>query len=198
MIAPPERNIRRNRMILYVSVAVVAIVLIVAVGFASRVPKTASNAPIQSTIKVGDAAPAFAVSTTSGPFDLKTTLAGGKAVFLEVFATWCPHCQRETPIIDGLYAKYGSRVAFVGVSGSPYAIDSQSPETQQDVIGFQQQFHVTYPIAYDPDLTVAKLYLQGGFPTIVVINKAGKVDYINSGELAQAELSKQLERVAEE
>ena len=196
MIAPPERNLRRNRTILYVSVAIVVVVVIVAVAFASRVPKNASNAPIQSTIKVGDAAPDFSVATTNGPFNLKTTLAGGKPVLLEVFATWCPHCQRMATVVDGLFSKYGSNVAFVGVSGSPYGIDGSSPETQQDVIGFQQQFHVAYPIAFDPDLTVAHLYLQGGYPTFVLIDKTGKVTYINSGEIAQGDLAKALDKLS--
>ncbi|MBV8602785.1 MAG: TlpA family protein disulfide reductase [Candidatus Eremiobacteraeota bacterium] len=195
IIAPAEKNRRRSRTILYVSLAVVAIVLIVAVSLASRVPKTASNAPTSANIKVGDAAPEFAVATTNGPFDLKTVLASGKPVFLEVFATWCPHCQRETTTIDGLYKRYGDKVGFVGVSGSQYAIDQSSPESQMDVIGFQQQFHVTYPIAYDGELDVANKYLQGGFPTIVVVDKSGKIAYINSGEIDGKELAAQLQKV---
>ena len=37
-------------------------------------------------------APQFEVATTAGYFDLSKTR---KPVFLEIFATWCPHCQRE-------------------------------------------------------------------------------------------------------
>ena len=40
------------------------------------------------------------LQTTAGLFDLSKTR---KPVFLEVFATWCPHCQHEAPIVDRLY-----------------------------------------------------------------------------------------------
>jgi cytochrome c biogenesis protein CcmG, thiol:disulfide interchange protein DsbE len=195
IIAPPQKNRRRSRNIMYASLAVLAVIAIIAVGLASHVPKTSSTAPIQANIKVGDPAPDFAVSTTGGPFELKTTLANGKPVLLEVFATWCPHCQAEVPTINDLYKQYGGQVGFVAVSGSPYGIDSASPESQGDVIGFQQQFGVKYPIAFDSTFDVASKYLQGGFPTIVIIDKSGKVAYIGSGELTRADLAKELKKV---
>ena len=190
IIAPPEKNRRRSRNILYASLAVVAIIIVVAVALASRVPKTASTAPMDSKIKVGDAAPDFAVASTSGPFELKNALANGKPVVLEVFATWCPHCQHEVTVLNDLYGKFGSKADFIAVSGSQYGIDSTSPESQMDVIGFQQQFGVKYPVAFDGTLDVANKYLQGGYPTVVIIDKTGKVSYINSGEQSAADLSK--------
>ena len=197
IIAPAETNRRaqRNRIILFTTLGLAIAIVIAVVAFYSRVPKTASTAPLQSDIKVGDVAPEFAVATTSGPFDLKQVQAGGKPVFLEVFATWCPHCQHEVPTIDNLYKQFGSKIAFVGVSGSPYGMDGSTPESQNDVIQFQQQLGVTYPIAYDPALDVAGKYLSGGYPTIAIIDKSGKVTYLGSGELSPADLTKQINKV---
>jgi thiol-disulfide isomerase/thioredoxin len=194
IIAPPEVNRRaqRNRAILYVTLALVICIIIAVVAFYSRVPKTASEAPTQANIKVGQTAPEFDVATTAGPFDLKSSLASGKPVFLEVFATWCPHCQRMTTVLDQLYKQYGARIAFVGVAGSPYGIDGSTPESQADVVRFQQDFNVQYPIAFDPSLGVASKYLQGGYPTLVIIDKAGKIAYLNSGEISQQELATQI------
>lgn len=195
IIAPPEKNLRRSRTIMYVSIAVVVIAVILAVAFASRVPKTASTAPTESKIKVGDAAPEFTVSATNGQFDLKNALASGKPVFLEVFATWCPHCQREVPSINSLYKKFGDKATFISVSGSQYGLDQSSPETQVDVVNFAQQYGAQYPIAYDGTLDVAAKYLQGGFPTFVIIDKTGKVAFIGSGELPPKDLETQLDKV---
>jgi thiol-disulfide isomerase/thioredoxin len=196
IIAPPEVNRRaqRNRMLVYITLALVAAILIVVVAIYSRVPKTASVAPVQSNIKVGDMAPQFTIATTDGPFDLKQALGQGKPVFLEVFATWCPHCQREAAVIDKLYKQYGRKMDFVGVSGSPYGMDGSTPETQADVVRFKQDFNVDYPIAFDPTLGVANKYLQGGYPTLVIIDKTGKVGYLNSGEIAASELSSQIKK----
>jgi thiol-disulfide isomerase/thioredoxin len=109
-------------------------------------------------------------------------------VFLEVFATWCPHCQREVPVVDALAKAYAGKVAFIGISGSPYGVDGSSPENQADINAWVQKLGVTYPVAFDPDLQIANQYLQGGYPTIVMIDSQKVVRYVNSGELTPAEL----------
>ena len=53
-----------------------------------------------------------------GPFNLPK--ADHKPVLLEVFATWCPHCQHEVSVLNPLFHQYGDKVHFVAVSGSPY------------------------------------------------------------------------------
>jgi len=186
IIAPAEVNRRaqRNRLFLYVTLGIVVVIIIAVVAFYSRVPQSATSAPIQSNIKVGEVAPDFSAATTDGPFDLKTAESSGKPVFLEIFATWCPHCQHEVTTIDALYKKFGNRIDFVGVSGSPTGMDGQSPSSQLDVINFQKTFGVTYPIAYDPTLSVAGKYMLDGYPSLILIDKTGKVAYLASGEVS--------------
>ena len=43
-------------------------------------------------------------------------------------------------------------------------------------------------IAFDPDLKIANQYLQGGYPTIVMIDGNKVVRYVNSGEISPPEL----------
>jgi thiol-disulfide isomerase/thioredoxin len=185
-----QAQARRRQVIIYASLGVVAIVAIVAVGLASRVPKTASEAPTFAQIKVGQKAPEFAVATTGGPFDLAN--AGGKPTLLEVFATWCPHCQRATAILDRVYDAFIGKVNVVAVAGSPFGIDESSPESQADVVKFIERFSVRYPTAFDPELDVAKKYLQGGFPTVVIIGRDGTILAIRDGEIPQGDLTEAL------
>jgi peroxiredoxin len=189
-VAPSRAELKaqanRRRTILFASVGVLAIVILVAVVLASRVPKAASDAPISAQLSVGQKAPPFAVSTTGGPFDLAN--AGGKPTLLEVFATWCPHCQHETSVLNGLYPAFKDRVNIVAVSGSPYAMDESQAESQADVIDFATKFNVVYPVAFDPNLTVAHSYLQGGFPTVVLIGRDGTIQAIRDGEIPAADL----------
>jgi len=190
---PPSRatlqaQATRRRIILFASLAVIAIGVLVAIGYANRsVPQSASTAPISAQLSIGQQAPEFAVSTTQGPFDL--ALARGKPTLLEVFATWCPHCQRETAVLDSLYDTYKNRVHIVAVSGSPSDITDQNPETQADVVAFATRFGVRYPVAFDPNLGVAKSYLQSGFPTLVLIGADGRVQSVASGEIPQADIA---------
>jgi cytochrome c biogenesis protein CcmG/thiol:disulfide interchange protein DsbE len=187
--AAPRDN---RKLVLYVTLAAIAIALVVAVGFASRVPKAATEVNTQAKLSVGQTAPEFAASTTAGPFDLATAKG---PVFLEVFATWCPHCQRETQVLNQVSAQYGHKINFVAVAGSPYGIDGSSPETQLDVVAFANQFHVNYPVAFDPDLTVAKSYLQAGFPTMVIIGADKKIHWIGSAEIPAQTLETQIRAV---
>lgn len=186
-----EAQNKRRRIAIAASVAILAIVILVAVVLASRVPKAASDAPLKAAIAVGQKAPEFAVSTTNGPFDLAT--AAGKPTLLEIFASWCPHCQREVPILDKIDAAYKGKIHFVAVAGSPYGQDSSAPETQADVVGFMTKYNVTYPVAFDPNLDVAGKYLQGGFPTLVLISADGTIQSIRDGEIPAGDIKASLD-----
>lgn len=178
---------KKRQLVLIVAALVPAILIVVAIAiFNNRQVQNASVAPITSKLAVGDRAPTFAVSTTNGLFDLAT--AGAKPTLLEVFATWCPHCQRETTVLDKIHAKYGSAVNVVAVSGAADNMDRTAPESQADVIAFATQFKATYPIAFDPNLDVAHKYLQSGFPTLVLIGSDGIVKGMREGEVSEADL----------
>jgi len=187
-------NRRRLAVVTLIAIAVIAIAAIVYyfAGPQRRRVQTASESPIVGKAQVGQLAPEFVVSTTGGLFDLSKT---AKPVFLEVFATWCPHCQREVAVVNRLYTGYRARIDFVAVSGSETAMDGTSTSSTADVLEWRRRFHVEYPVAYDPLLNVANLYLQGGFPTVAIIGRDKKVAYLNSGELPYQELSSAIEKV---
>jgi len=185
---------QRRQYTIYASIAIVAIIILIAVVLATNraaVPVGASHADGTAALEVGDRAPQFSVATTAGSFDLAS--ASGKPVLLEVFASWCPHCQAEVPILNKVAQSYKGRAKVVSVAGSPYGIDQSTPESQADVIAFTTKYHATYPIAFDPNLDVAKKYLQGGFPTVVLIGAHGDVQAIRDGEIPAAEITKALD-----
>jgi thiol-disulfide isomerase/thioredoxin len=174
------------------SAALLVCLVLFAVATSRRsVDNASSQAPLVSFISTGDRAPDFSVNTDRGAF---TLVDAHQPVLLELFATWCPHCQRETVVMNRLYAKYSARVAFVAVTASPYGSDGQAPETARDVLAFAQAFRVRYPVAFDPSLSVARGYLQGGYPTIAIISQ-GRVRYLTSGEIPFQILDTTLRRV---
>jgi cytochrome c biogenesis protein CcmG, thiol:disulfide interchange protein DsbE len=191
---PPAGRLNRKTLI-YITMAVIVIAAVVAIGLANRgVVSNASQTvnPDAKKLTVGSVAPTFKITSNAGPFDLAGV---STPVFLEVFATWCPHCQHEVPVIDALAKAYAGKVAFIGISGSPYGVDGSSPENQADINAWVQKLGVTYPIAFDPDLQIANEYLQGGYPTIVMIDSHKIVRYVNSGELSPVELETALKGV---
>ncbi|HEY1883544.1 MAG TPA: TlpA family protein disulfide reductase [Candidatus Cybelea sp.] len=186
-----------RRPILLATAAIVVVIAVAALlvynaGSSHGSVQTASQAPIVGKAALNQTAPPFEVSTTAGLFDLRKTQ---KPVFLEVFATWCPHCQRMTSVVDRLYAAYHKRVDFVAVSGSDTAMDGTSSSSQRDVLDWVKRFDVKYPVGYDPILNVANLYLQGGFPTFAVIGSDKKIRYLADGEISYNDLQNGLKKV---
>ena len=153
---------------------------------------TASQVPHMANLHVGDLAPQFQLSSTAGPFDLAQVQ---RPVLLELYAPWCIHCQKETKILNQIYLKYGYRVQVIAVSANGIAMDRQTPESQSDVITFAQKFDVQYPIAFDPNLTVANAYLMQGYPTIVIIDVHKKISSITAGEQTETQLEKRIKAV---
>ncbi|HEX8806353.1 MAG TPA: TlpA disulfide reductase family protein [Candidatus Aquilonibacter sp.] len=155
--------------------------------------QNASTAPLNAPLAVGVKAPLFTLPTTAGPFDLATVT---KPVLIEIFATWCPHCQRETAVMNELFAAYGKRVAFISIPGSPFGMDGTSPASQADVLNFMIKFTVKYPVAaFDPNLTVARQYLKGGYPTIAIVDRNKHIAFIDSGEIPYRGLAPELDKV---
>ncbi len=179
------------------AVALIAVIGIVAYAWLhgrSQVPAAAvatGEPTFPPPAKAGQQAPPLDLKA---PLDTITTQTlAGKPYLLEIFATWCPHCQRMTVVLRQLRSQIPeTRLSMVSVTGSPYGRsstpDNMMPENQQDVDSFEQDFHTTWPSIYDPDLTVAKSWGLDGFPTIFVVNAKGKIVYSNSGEVPLAEL----------
>jgi len=152
-------------------------------------------------LEVGAKAPPFTLSTPAGR---KVSLADyrGKALLLEFFATWCPHCAAEAPHLRSLAAKLPPTAAILSVDGSN--ADAAS------VYAYHVYYGLPYPALVDPDPatpavtfpdhgkrgTVSKAYGVGYFPTFYVIDPEGRITWRADGEQPDELLEQQLARAA--
>ncbi|MBV8222033.1 MAG: TlpA family protein disulfide reductase [Candidatus Eremiobacteraeota bacterium] len=141
--------------------------------------------------KTGTRAPNFQVQTSLGAINNDTF--AGKPYMLELFATWCPHCQRMTQVLRQLRAAIPeSRFGMVSITGSPYANGSTQDqpifESQADVDQFDKYFNVTWPSLYDQNLATAAAWGLDGFPTIYMVNAKGTIVFAASGEMPLSRL----------
>jgi thiol-disulfide isomerase/thioredoxin len=174
----------------YVTAAGATVVLVAIIGLIVVLNRQSPAPPVMvdpAPLSVGEAAPAFAVTTIDGRRIDSATTTG--PIALEIFATWCPHCQRETAVLEKLHQRLGKALTMVAVTGSGLAADHNSPESIQDVRAFARYFAVTYDVAYDPDLRVASRYFQGGFPSIIFIDGQKRISAIEEGEVPLARLA---------
>jgi thiol-disulfide isomerase/thioredoxin len=106
-----------------------------------------------------------------------------------VDVSWCTSCRYEFPFFQRQAAKYGDRVAFLGV-------DSQ--DSRDDAREFMGEFPTPCPHYYDPDASVARVF-EGGrvWPTTAFYDSDGELARTRLGAYAsEGELEADIERYA--
>jgi cytochrome c biogenesis protein CcmG, thiol:disulfide interchange protein DsbE len=113
----------------------------------------------------------------------------GYPVVVNVWASWCGPCRFEFPLLQRAAARYGKRVAFLG-------IDSEDEDAGART--FLREAPVPYPSYTDPDKSLAEsVGAKLGFPDTVFYDRAGEVVYLKQGPYHdQAELNADIERYA--
>ncbi|MFZ0581647.1 MAG: TlpA disulfide reductase family protein [Candidatus Acidiferrales bacterium] len=110
--------------------------------------------------------PPFLVTDLDGNA-VSTAAWKGKVVFINFWATWCPPCRAEIPVLIDLANRYKDRLQIVGVS-----LDEDDPE---NVKKFAEHFGINYPIVMASPEIVAEYGGVPALPTLFVINTDGKV-----------------------
>ncbi|MDP9053082.1 MAG: TlpA family protein disulfide reductase [Acidobacteriota bacterium] len=114
----------------------------------------------------------------------------GKTVLLDFWTTWCPPCRADAPILDKLYAKYGSRdLMIVGVS-----VSEEHAVVEKFLAGHAQAF----PTVLTTENEMPRPYQIGVFPTYIVIEKDGTVASAVEGDQGFAELRRMLKKAGME
>ncbi|MBN2732275.1 MAG: TlpA family protein disulfide reductase [Balneolaceae bacterium] len=115
----------------------------------------------------------------------------GKVVLLNIWATWCPPCEEETPDLVDLYEKYRDKgVVFLGIS-----IDEQGASV---VKPFVKKYDVTYPITIDDGSIMDKYGPLMGVPTTYIVDAKGNLRYFATGAVTKKEIEPRLEKLINE
>jgi cytochrome c biogenesis protein CcmG, thiol:disulfide interchange protein DsbE len=112
----------------------------------------------------------------------------GYPIVVNVWASWCGPCRLEFPILQKLSARYGKRVAFLGV-------DSQ--DSDDTAATFLQEAPVPYPSYTDPDQEIASSLKTRGLPDTAFYDRSGELTYVKIGPYTDAsELEADMRRYA--
>ena len=120
----------------------------------------------QGPVTMGERAPAFTLSQVPSG---KLSLADyhGQVVVLNFWATWCPPCIMETPSLE----QFATELKPDGVTVVGVSVDQNGQALDQ----FVQRFHLTYPVARDPNRALANRYGTLKFPETYIIGRDGHV-----------------------
>jgi peroxiredoxin len=171
------------------------------VGVVEDKPASAAQpARSDALIPAGTRAPAFTLRTPQGA-TVSLSDFRGKALLLEFFATWCPHCQAEAPHLKAMAQSMDkSRFAFVSINA-----DS---EDAASVFAYHRYFGLPFPSLLDPGSPAGSFHQQGGagpvtqeyglqaYPTFYVIDSQGKVFWASDGEQPDVLLQAKLQAAA--
>lgn len=131
---------------------------------------------------LGNQAPNFTLSDLAGePVEL-AGLVQQKPTLLVFWATWCPTCVEEVPILNE-WTEILPGLQIVGVNVQ---------EPRERVQAFVEKYGVRYPILLDEEASVAHQYGLVGIPAAILIAKGGRVLYYGFS------LPKNIERLIKE
>jgi peroxiredoxin len=117
-------------------------------------------------------APPFTLSARGGK-DVSLAQYQGQVVMINFWASWCGPCRQEMPLLESIYKKY-NKLGFtmIGVNVEP---DSKAADD------WLKATPVSFPILYDRDSKVSKLYDVQGMPSTVIIDRTGKLRVLHRG-----------------
>jgi thiol-disulfide isomerase/thioredoxin len=121
---------------------------------------------------IGDPAPAVGLTSPDGRTTVNlSTIAPGKIVLIDFFATWCGPCQDSIPVLERLRKRH-PEVVFVSVS-----ID----ENPSEVPAFVRQMKIGSKVLVDPQKRAYTALGAHMLPTTYILDGKGVVRKINHG-----------------
>jgi cytochrome c biogenesis protein CcmG/thiol:disulfide interchange protein DsbE len=174
---------------------VAAILVVVTAPIASPLTPGVAPQPTQFAIgpaaeglRVGDRAPELAIVGPDGGPAALLDLAGapvrladlrGRPVWISFWASWCPPCQAETPVLRDAFAANRARgLALVAISVQESTLD--------DVRAYATKYGLDYTVAADLAGDVYRLYRIYGLPTQVFVDANGIIRAVVQGPVDAA------------
>jgi len=124
-------------------------------------------------VKVGEVAPDFTLTTDEG--EITTADLKGKVVLINFFATWCPPCRKELPVLQTqVWDKYKNNEDFV-------LLVIGREHTSDELTKFADDQKLDLPFYPDLKREVFSQFATQSIPRNYIINKGGKIVYASKG-----------------
>jgi cytochrome c biogenesis protein CcmG, thiol:disulfide interchange protein DsbE len=95
-------------------------------------------------------------------------------VVVNFFASWCPPCEEEAPVLNALQRRLAGRGTIVGVAWNDLSDDTRA---------FVREHGVRYPVLRDVDGSFASAYGVKGMPETFVLDPRGRLVALQRTEI---------------
>jgi len=171
---PARKNRRKRSIIIFIVVSLLNVGLLALLWTQLLTPAQSPASSQTKTIDplVGHHAPAFtlaALNTPTGQSTLSLNDLKGKAVVLNVWASWCVPCNQEAPMLQSVWKQTSANdkdIVFLG-------IDFQ--DSSKDALAFLHKYGIAYPNVLDASGSVSIDYGVTAVPETIFINSQGTV-----------------------
>ena len=138
---------------------------------------------------VGRVAPEFTLPLVAGEGAgdrVSVRALEGRVVLLDFWASWCQPCRRSIPLLNQVYARVGEEIAMLGVN-----VDTGL--SAERVRAAHSDFAADFPSLADERLEVQHAYGVTSIPTLVLIDRAGVVRWVDRGVPDPDEVAEHIE-----
>ena len=122
--------------------------------------------PASAEVPARRAAPSFRLPRLGGG-EVSLSDLRGRVVVIDFWATWCPPCVFQIPILNQVHERYAERgVEVLGIS-----VDAGGADAVRE---FAEEQGIAYPILLG-DESLARAYGAPGYPSLVVVAPDGTI-----------------------
>jgi len=149
-----------------------------------RVSALAATMAVSSFVGASSSiAPGFSLPSRAGDTVTLDKLKG-QVVMINFWASWCGPCRTEMPLLDQMYKRYSSLgFTLIGVN-----VEADTKDAEKLLASMP----VTFPVVFDRESKVSKMYDVNAMPSSVFIDRKGNVSESIEGILLVEEFEEKV------
>jgi cytochrome c biogenesis protein CcmG, thiol:disulfide interchange protein DsbE len=178
----------RPRVYWPIALAAAALVALLTYGVASVGPDTSLDQALNDGKRVK--APVMDLPRLGAPGTGSLADQRGKVVVLNVWASWCPPCTSEMPLLQRTHDRIAAR------DGTVLGVDTQ--DATEKALAFLRKKRITFPSLRDRDREYGSQFGVSGYPETFLIDREGRIAALRRGPVSQEWLDQHLEPLLRE
>lgn len=140
----------------------------------------------------GSLAPDFTLTVQSGGelgSRVKLSEQRGSLILLDFWASWCRPCWEQTQVLENIRERYQDRgLMILGVNVN---------DRPSDALAYLKRVKPSWVVLEDPENIAYRAYQVDTLPTLVAIDRAGKVLAVRRRFVPERELAAMIEAIGE-